>query len=515
MKPAPVQLAIFASRVSALCEEMGATLGELALSPNIRDRLDYSSAVFDPQGALIGQATHIPVHLGSMAFAMRSLVDGRDWNPGDVLICNDPFEGGTHLPDVTVIAPVHEGSGLLGFVANRAHFADIGASRAGSMPISGHIDEEGLRIPPSMLVQGGTLDAGYLQDLASRVHSQTAFRADLKALLAASSRGQSRLRALMEEYGRGTFQRLCSQLQDYAERLARRTIEALPDGRWQFEDVMDSDGTGAQSIPLRLTLMISGSDMDLDFSGTADQVAGNINCPEPVTAAAVSYVMHCLMPASTPACAGTLRPVSLNIPEGSLLAARYPAAVAAGNVETSQRVVDLMLGCLNQSAPERIPAASQGTMNNIALGGSDPGPWDYYETVGGGAGGGPAHAGLSGRQTHMTNTLNTPVEVLEQHYPLQVEKYCLRRGSGGHGGQSGGDGVLRQYRLLAASEVTICCERQRHAPWGLAGGAEGERGRVLVNGERVAGKSTHQLEAGSIIRVETPGGGGYGPGIRE
>ena len=495
---------------------MGATLGQLALSPNIRDRLDYSSALFDAEGALVGQATHIPVHLGSMAHAMSALVAERQWNPGDVVICNDPFAGGTHLPDVTLIAAVFHDDELLGYIANRAHFADIGASQAGSMPISRHIEEEGLRIPPTLLVKRGELDHSLLEKLASAVRSATTFKADLQALLAAGRRGAQQLRALVRETSADEFRHCCNALQTYAETLTRQTFDQLPDGCWQFEDVMDGDGIGEEDgdgngfIPLKLRLAVSGDEMSLDFSGTADQVAGNINCPESVTAAAVSYVMHCLMPPDTPACAGLLEPLSLTIPEGSLLAARYPAAVAAGNVETSQRVVDLLLGCLSQAAPDRIPAASQGTMNNIAMGGDEPEAWDYYETLGGGGGAGPHHVGLSGRQTHMTNTLNTPVEVLEQHYPVRILEYGLRTGSGGEGRLEGGDGVIRAFELLAPTEVTLCCERQRSAPWGLHGGADGRRGRLLINDKAVAAKSTHRLGAGSTLRVETPGGGGFG-----
>lgn len=502
-----IQLGVFASRVSAICEEMGAVLARQAVSPNIRDRQDYSCALFDAAGDLLGQATHIPVHLGSMAFAMTDLASRHDWRPGRVMILNDPFAGGTHLPDVTLITPVFRDQTLRAFAVSRAHYADIGAVAPGSMPVSGDLADEGLLISPTWLFRDGELDRGQLDQLLAEVREPALFEADLQAQVSACGRGHGRLLALIEEIGETDFDRCCEALQAYTERLTRSALSRLPRGAWCFQDWLEDDGLGHQDIAIRLCLTVDDEGLLLDFSGTSGQVEGNVNCPLAVTAAAVFYVIRCLLPAQLPMCAGALRPIRLRVPQGSVLNVRYPAAVAAGNVETSQRVVDVVLGALAQVLPERIPAAAQGTMNNIAMGDED---WNYYETLGGGAGGGPQYAGLSGFQVHMTNTLNTPVEVLERHFPLRIESYALRVDSGGSGQYVGGDGICRRYRFLAPATVTLISERRRLAPWGLHGGADGQAGHNQLDGDPLPAKCALRVSAGAWLEIATPGGGGYG-----
>ena len=506
-----IELSLFASRIEAVCDEMGAVLRRAAFSPNIRDRLDFSCAVFDPLGELCAQAAHNPVHLGSMAYAMRDIVARIDWAPGDMVILNDPFLGGTHLPDVTLIAPVFADGVLAGFVANRAHHADIGAASPGSMPLSHILEEEGLVIPPSFLLRHGALDEAFLASITGATRNPAQGRGDFAAQISADRCGVARLGELIGALGTSAFAAGLAELNDYAERLARSALDAIPDGVYRFEDVMDDDGLGNEDIAIRAEVRVRGHDIHVDFTGTAPQIAGNVNCPLSVAAAAVYYLFRCLMPPQTPACAGSFRPVSLHAPEGCLLNARRPAAVAAGNVETSTRVVDVVAGALAQAVPERIPAASHGSMNNLAMGarGSD-GDWDYYETIGGGMGAGPRGGGLSGVQTHMTNTLNTPIEVLELHYPLRVERYGLRRGSGGAGRVRGGDGLVRAFRFLKPATATLLTERRRHAPWGLVGGEPGAPGRNTLNGEALPPKTTVELAAGDVLQVETPGGGGWG-----
>jgi len=462
----PVEFSLFASRIGAVCEEMGAALARAAFSPNIRDRLDFSCAVFDAAGRLCAQAAHIPVHLGSMAYAMRDLVRGREWGPGDALVLNDPYLGGTHLPDVTVVMPVFAGGRLVAFVADRAHHADIGAESPGSMPLSRTLEEEGIVIAPTWIARGGEVLEEVLAD---------------------------------------------RQLDAYAERLARTALAAIPEGDYAFTDVLDDDGLGHEDLPIRVTVRARGGEVTVDFAGTAPQVPGNVNCPLPVTAAAVYYVFRCLMPEGTPAAWGAFRPIRILAPEGSLVHARRPAAVAAGNVETSTRIVDALCGALAQALPEAIPAASHGSMNNVAMGWAGPGPvWDYYETIGGGMGAGPRGGGLSGVQTHMTNTRNTPVEALEMRFPVRVRRYALRRGSGGRGRRRGGDGLVREFEFLAPARVTLLTERRRHAPWGLAGGGAGAPGENRLNGRPLPGKVSLEVGPGDRLAIATPGGGGWG-----
>jgi N-methylhydantoinase B len=506
-----IKLSLFASRIEAVCDEMGAVLQRTAFSPNIKDRLDYSCAVFDAGGGLCSQAAHIPVHLGSMAYAMGNIVADLAWAPGDMIILNDPYLGGTHLPDVTVIAPVFVRNQLVGFVANRAHHADIGAHTPGSMPISRRLDEEGMIIPPTFLLRAGKLDERRLDAITEATSNRAQSRGDFAAQISANRAGLERLTALVEGMGAEAYEQSLQQLNDYAERLAADALAAIPEGVYKFSDVMDDDGMGNEDITIAVTLTVQAAKLQVDFSGTAQQVDGNINCPLSVAAAGVYYVFRCLMPDHTPACAGSFRAISLHAPEGSLLNARRPAAVAAGNVETSTRVVDVVMGALAQALPDKIPAASHGSMNNLAMGSRSAGAeWDYYETLGGGMGAGPECDGLSAVQTHMTNTLNTPIEVLENHYPLRIRRYALRDGSGGTGLHRGGEGLVREFEFLAPTTITLLTERRRHAPWGLWGGSPGQQGCNLRNAENLPPKLSARLEPGERLTIETPGGGGWG-----
>lgn len=509
----PVQLSIFANRLSGVCDEMGAVLRLSALSPNIKDRLDFSCAIFDAQGRLCAQAAHIPVHLGSMAYAMADLVSGRDWKPGDLLVVNDPYLGGTHLPDVTVVAPVFQASSLIGFAVTRAHHANIGAHSPGSMPVSTRLDQEGIVIAPSWLKRAGQWQVPLCRQLAGLDESgalpvESRRFADFVAQASACEAGARRLAELADQ--QADLVAAFDALNAYGEKRARARIAALPDGCYRFQDYMDDDGQGQQDILIAVTLTIAGEQASLDFAGTADQVAGNINCPLSVAAAAAYYCFRCLMDDDVPACDGLFRPISLFAPPGSLLNARRPAAVAAGNVETSSRVVDVVLGALAQAAPQAIPAASQGTMNNVAMGAAGDDGWDYYETMAGGTGAHARGPGLSAVHSHMTNTLNTPIESLESHYPLRVHRYQLRRGSGGKGRFVGGDGLLRELEFLGPASFTLLTERRTHRPWGLAGGENGQVGENRLNTMALPPKYSGEAQAGDRLVIASPSGGGYG-----
>ena len=515
-----IALALFGSRVQAVCDEMGAALRRAAFSPNIKDRLDFSCALFDAAGALFGQAAHIPVHLGSMAYAMADIVRRFEWREGDLVLLNDPFLGGTHLPDVTAVCPIFHETTLVGFAACRAHHANIGSDRPGSMPVSTSIDQEGVVISPMLAQRGGGLTESaraLFDELAGRKHASAADYlgderlGDFFAQMSACRLGVRRLGQLAQQMGAGAFATAVAELNDYAERLARSAIAVIPDGEYEFEDCMDDDGVGTRDVPIRVRIHVDGDDCTADFSGTGAQVRGNINCPLSVTAAAVLYVFRCLMPVHTPAVSGAFRCVRIVAQPGSLVDARHPSAVAAGNVETSMRIVDVLLGALAKALPDRVPAASQGTMNNVAMGRhSETSRWDYYETIGGGTGAHPLGAGVSAVHSHMTNTLNTPVESLETHYPLRVTRYEVRRNSGGAGRYSGGDGIVRELEFLEPAEVTLLTERRTHAPWGLAGGSAGAPGSNALNGVEVAAKVALDVREGDVLTIATPGGGGWG-----
>lgn len=510
-----IELGLFVSRMEAICAEMGVVLRRTAFSPNIKDRLDFSCALFDADGGLCAQAAHIPVHLGSMAYAMQDIVSRFAWQSGDVVIVNDPFMGGTHLPDVTLIAPVFMQQHLLGFVVNRAHHANIGSDTPGSMPLASSLAEEGIIISPQLLFEAGDINATFANSLMQSLHMNTAgdgtLTGDLAAQYSAVQTGVQRLQALISRTGQQEYAQALTDLNAYGEALARAALAQVPEGSWHFSDVMDDDGQGEFDIQICVTLTNKAKHLHADFDGTHAQVQGNINCPMAVTAAAVYYVLRCLLPDHAPACAGMFRAVTFAAPVGCLLNALPGAAVAAGNVETSSRIVDVMLGALQQALPELIPAASQGTMNNVAMGiHSKEQHWDYYETIAGGMGAGPAGPGGSAMHSHMTNTLNTPVESLELHYPLRMLRYELRGNSGGAGKHKGGDGVLREYAFLGPTQVSLLTERRRQQPWGLEGGEAGMSGSNTFNGKAVPGKTTLYAREGDRLCIATPGGGGWG-----
>jgi N-methylhydantoinase B len=508
-----ISLSIFANRIDAICGEMGVTLQKSAFSPNIRDRLDYSCAIFDANGELCAQAAHIPVHLGSMAFAMKNVVSVIDWSAGDMIVLNDPYRGGTHLPDVTLIAPLFIAGDLAGFVVNRAHHADIGSETPGSMPISSDLSEEGLVIEPTLLVKNDQLDELYLANLMQHMRNKQESSGDFIAQIAANRRGLTRLAALIEKMGFEDYLSSLELLNDYAETLAKNSLADIEDGEYQFEDKLDDDGQGNVNIVIKATVKFEQGNITVDFGGTAQQVMGNINCPLSVTAAAVYYVFRCLMPAQTPACAGSFKNIKIQAAEKSVLNASFPAAVAAGNVETSTRIVDVILGALAQALPDRIPAASHGSMNNLAMGSvgnENAMAWDYYETIGGGMGASGISDGLDAVQTHMTNTLNTPIEALEMKYPVRVTRYQVRQDSAGAGKHNGGEGLIREYEFLAPAQVTILSERREHSPWGLFSGGEAKPGVNCLNNKPLKGKQSFHVKQGDVVSIKTAGGGGFG-----
>ncbi len=509
-----VELSLFNQRITAVCDEMGARLRQAAFSPNIRDRLDYSCAVFDAAARLVAQAAHIPVHLGSMAYALQQVVGEFTWRDGDMVVFNDPFLGGTHLPDVTVVAPVFAHARLVGFVANRAHHADIGSDTPGGMPVSSSLAEEGIIISPQYLVAGGRTDHAKLEQFVAASCNPRDETGDYAAQIAANRVGVERLSALASGRGTDAYAAALDEINRYGERLGRKALAVIPRGAWSFTDYMDDDGFGTTDVAIRVTLEVGDAGVRADFTGTAAQVKGNVNCPLAVAVAAVHYVFRCFLPAYAPTCAGVFSMIEIAAPRGSLVNAKPPAAVTGGNVETSSRIVDCVIGALSKALPETMPAASQGTMNNLAMGhkqdARDP-AWAYYETIGGGCGADANGPGRSAVQSHMTNTLNTPVEVLEMKYPLRIHRYAVRHGSGGRGGFCGGDGIVREYEFLRPAVFTILSERRARAPWGLAGGGDGVRGTNLLNGEPLPAKTMRQVGRGDRLTIKTPGGGGFGP----
>jgi len=506
-----IELSLFSYRLAAICDEMGANLKRCALSPNIRDREDFSCALFDTAGELVAQAAHIPVHLGSMAFAMRDIVGKFQWQGGDEVVFNDPFLGGTHLPDITMVQPVFAAGILIGFSASRAHHTDIGGGQPGSMGLCSRLEDEGVVLSPQLWMRAGRECSGVIQKFLSQVHNPGDQLGDLAAQRSACATGGLRLQELAGEYA---INRALAELLTVSETYGRETIASIPDGIYHFSDAMDDDGLGHGPLLIRVSISIKGQGACVDFSGTAGQSPGPVNCPLAVTAAAVFYVFRCLMPGYTPQTSAIFRPIEIRAPVGCLVNAKSGAAVAAGNVETSQRIVDVVLGALSGALPDRIPAASQGTMNNVVFGGVQGRKWAYYETIGGGMGAGEGHIGLDGVQCHMTNTKNSSIEVLEMHYPLRIRQYLLRRGSGGGGRYRGGDGIVREWEALDACCLSLLSERRASRPWGLQGGLPGARGRNLLfqNGQwsEISGKYTTCLERGDRLKIETPGGGGFG-----
>jgi N-methylhydantoinase B len=517
MKPNPILLEVFKNRFASISEEMGVTLNRTAFSPNIKERRDFSCAIFDRQGGMIAQAAHIPVHLGSMPMSVQAAIHDFEFADGDMVMLNDPFKGGTHLPDITIVAPVflENGDRPQFFVANRAHHADVGGMTSGSMPLSTSIFQEGVIIPPLKIVEKGAIDQKLMRFFLNNVRTPVEREGDFAAQIMANITGVRRMRELIGKYDLKTVEFYARSLIDYAEQITRATIGAIPDGVYTFEDVMDDDGLGRTDIHIRVRIEIQGDEAVLDFSESDPQVKGSINAVHAITLSAVLYVFRSLAGAEVPTNAGSVRPIQVITRKGTIVDARFPAAVAGGNVETSQRVVDVVLGALSKTLPERVPAAGQGTMNNITIGGMDGDrPFAYYETIAGGMGASGRTDGESAVHSHMTNTLNTPIEALEFSYPFQVTEYSVRTGSGGKGRHSGGDGVVREVRLLADAEVTVLSERRKNPPYGLEGGQPGKTGRNLIirNGreEKQPGKFSVSLQKGDIVRMETPGGGGFG-----
>ena len=517
----PVTLEVLRNALESIADEMGAVLRRTSFSPNIKERMDASCAIFDADAQLVAQAEHVPVHLGSMLRAVRATIDATGaTDEGDVVIVNDPFTGGSHLPDITIVAPVHFEHRHIAYVATRAHHADIGGMEPGSMPgKSREVYQEGLVIPAVKLYRSGELQDDVWRFILANVRTPIERRGDLNAQLSSLRVGQQRIVELAGRYGADLVIAGFAAILDYAERRMRRRLAELPPGTYYGEDFLDDDGNSDEPVRVKLAVTVSPDKLVLDYTGSSEQRPGNINAVAPMTYSASFFAIKLLTDPEIPVNAGTFRSVELRIPEGSFLGARLPAAVCAGNTETTQRIADTVLKVCAQFAPDRVPAASQGTMNSVVIGGHDPRdgrPYTYYETIGGGQGGRPMGPGDDGIQCNMTNTMNTPVEALEITYPLRVERYELREGSSGSGKYRGGNGLVRAIRAIDhTARVSLQCERRRFAPYGLHGGADGKPGRnaILHKGggtEEVPGKASLSLAPGEVVIVETPGGGGWG-----
>ncbi|RQG96504.1 hydantoinase B/oxoprolinase family protein [Natrarchaeobius chitinivorans] len=555
----PVTLEVLRNQLEGIAEEMGRTLIRGAYSPNIKERRDCSTALFDADGRMIAQAEHIPVHLGAMPAAVDAVREC-DPSPGDVFVLNDPFTGGTHLPDVTMVSPLApaggrpdtEGGGtrgengtadgtggdrmdgdetdgdeedtedddsvpdIVGYAVSRAHHADVGGATPGSMPAdSREIYQEGIRIPPIRLVADGEVREDVRSLVLANVRNPRERRADLRAQLAANDRAETRLAALFDEHGRETVRDGFDAVIEYSRERIESEIEALPDGTYEATDVLEGDGVTDEDIELEVAVTIDGATIDVDFEGTADQLEGNLNAPLSVAKSAVYFVVRCLTDPDIPPNQGCYEPIRVSVPKRSLLDPQPPAAVVGGNVETSQRVTDVVFAAFAEAAPDRVPAQGQGTMNNLTIGGRDD-SFTYYETIGGGFGARADRDGMDGVQVGMTNTLNTPVESLETEYPLRVDRYALRPDSGGNGTYRGGLGLERSVTVETDATVSLLTERRRYGPKGVAGGEDGAPGENLIDGESVPAKTTVDVDAGTTVTVRTPGGGGHGdPADRE
>jgi N-methylhydantoinase B len=540
MKRDPIELEIFKNLYHSIAEEMGAALRRTAFSPNIKERRDYSCAVFDASGEVIAMGDHMPVHLGSMPMSVRAAIAHGELAPGDMVMLNDPFAGGTHLPDITLVAPVFaervrtkRGSRPVPdfYVASRAHHADVGGTYPGSMGLCREIYQEGFRIPPVKIMRGGEIDRDVLNLLLANVRTPKEREGDLGAQIAACHTGAERLREICERYGLDKAHRAAADLLDYSDEIMRAFLGRVPAGAYRAEDFLDNDGVSEKPVKIVVEVRVrsgrssrqkkgrwSSPLVTVDFSGSDPQVEGSINAVEAITYSACFYVFRCLVQEDIPATAGLMRSIEVIAPSGTVVNARPPAAVAGGNVEMSQRIVDVLLRALAAAVPDRIPAAASGTMNNLTIGGMDPRtgePFAYYETIAGGFGARPTKDGVSGVHTHMTNSLNTPAEALEYAYPLRVRQYGLRRESGGEGRYRGGDGVVREIEVLTDAEVTLLADRRSRGPWGLQGGEDGAPGKAAVvstDGTRrdLPGKFNVRLKKGERIRIESPGAGGWG-----
>lgn len=521
----PVTLEILKNAFTAVPEEMGAALKRTAYSPNIKERMDASCAVFDAQGRMLAQAEHIPVHLGSMPLTVEFAIKHfEELHSGDQIVVNDPYHGGSHLPDLTLIKPVFYNGALAGYVVNRAHHADVGGMTPGSMPgNSTEIFQEGLIIPPCKLVIRDEENADVFAILKANTRTPAERVGDIRAQIAANNLGASRMEELIKKYGANTYNEFADRIITYSEKRMRHAISEMPDGTYTAEDFLDGDGITDQPVKIAVTITIAGSASAINFEGTDKQRKGNINAPYAVTLSAVYYVMRCVTDPEIPPNHGCYLPVSIHVPEGAILNPKPPAAVSSGNVETSQRIVDVLLLALHDALPDKIPAQSQGTMNNVVIGGVTPDAdaddagtrFTYYETIAGGQGALPYKGGEGGVHTHMTNTANTPIEVLELSYPLQVERYELIPGSGGKGKFRGGSGIRRAIKVLVDNAtLSIQSDRRIYQPKGLRGGENGRAGKnyLIRDGKRLdlPAKVTRQLKKGDIVVIETPGGGGYG-----
>ncbi len=503
----PVTLSVLASALAGVAEEMGAVLIRGAYSSNIKERRDCSTALFDARGRMVAQAEHIPVHLGAMPEAVAAVMR-RDPGPGDVFAINDPYSGGTHLPDITLVSPIAHEDDVIGYAVTRAHHSDVGGMRPGSMPSdSREIYQEGIIIPPVRLVSGGEYVQDVLDLLLSNVRTPAIRRGDLRAQIAANNIAEERIGELIKRRGEETVLAAFDEVISYTEKRTREAIRELPDGEYSAEDYMEGDGTVDEDIPVKATVTIKDDSMTIDFAGTADAVRGNVNCPLPVTRSACYFALRVLLPKDILANAGTYAPLEIEAPEGSLVNAKSPSAVVAGNVETSNRIADAVLAAFSGFAPEGLPAQGQGTMNNTIIGG--PG-WTYYETIGGGQGASAKGPGPSGVHVGMSNTLNTPIEAFEMEYPMRVERYELLYESGGAGKHRGGDGIVRSVKVLEPASLSLLADRRRHPPRGVEGGEPGAVGENLLNDEKLSPKVSRELEEDDVVTVKTPGGGGYG-----
>jgi N-methylhydantoinase B len=501
----PVTLSVLASALAGVAEEMGAVLIRGAYSSNIKERRDCSTALFDARGRMVAQAEHIPVHLGAMPEAVAAIMR-HDPRPGDVFAINDPYSGGTHLPDITLVSPVAPKGQIIGYAVTRAHHSDVGGMRPGSMPSdSREIYQEGIIIPPLRLVRGGEYVDDILDFILANVRTPEIRRGDLRAQIAANRIAEERVGELIERRGEEIVLAAFDEVISYTERRTREAIRGLPDGTYRAEDFLEGDGIVDEDIPIRATVRIKDDSISMDFAGTADSVRGNVNCPLPVTRSACYFALRVLLPKDVPANAGTYAPLEIRAPEGSLVNAKSPSAVVAGNVETSNRIADVVLAALSGAAT--LPAQGQGTMNNTIIGG--PG-WTYYETIGGGQGASDKGRGPSGVHVGMSNTLNTPIEAFELEYPMRVERYELLYDSGGEGEHRGGDGIERSVKVLEPASLSLLTDRRRHSPRGVEGGEPGKVGQNLLNGEELPPKTSRELEEGDVVTVRTPGGGGYG-----
>ena len=502
----PVTLSVLASGLSGIAQEMGARLVQASYSSNIKERRDCSAALFDAGGLMVAQAEHIPVHLGAMPEAVAAVI-ARKPAPGDVYVINDPYSGGTHLPDVTLVSPITLGDDVAGYAVTRAHHSDIGGMSPGSMPSeSRDIWQEGLVIPPIKLVTSGRYVDDVFDLLLANTRTREIRRGDLLAQIASNQLAQKRLGELAAQKGRDAVLDAFADVIVYAERVTRSSLGRLPDGAYSAHSEVEGDGLSDEDIVISVTVTIARDEMTIDFEGTAGAVEGNVNCPLAVTRSACYFALRTLLPPDVPANSGAYAPVTVRAPKGSFVNASSPSAVVAGNVETSQRIADTVLAALSSAAD--LPAQGQGTMNNLVIGGRG---WTYYETIGGGQGAGALGPGPSGVHVGMSNTLNTPIEALELEYPMRVERYELRYGSGGSGRHRGGDGIIRSVRVLEPASMSLLTDRRRHPPKGSGGGSSGRPGRNLLNGKELSPKVTVRLEAGDVVSIETPGGGGWGP----